>query len=136
MALEILTFKISKSILAQILMYLYYNSCNPNPTWQPIISLVLAFGLLRHYYCCGCKSVLEFLLLLLVGVNAFLVSIFWSDFYFSPYILFLPLLVPKPINIWYLSSYRYPINRKCWRGWRHSKIIIKKIYFDIKKLPR
>ena len=123
MALEILMFKISKSILAQILMYLYYNSCNPNPTWQPIISLVLALGLLRHYYCCGCKSVLEFLLLLLVGVNAFLVSIFWSDFYFSPYILFLPLLVPKPINAWHLSPYRYPTNGKNWDGKRNTLLV-------------
>ena len=40
------------------------------------------------------------------GVNALLVPIFWSDFYFSPYILFLPLLVTKPINAWHLSPYR------------------------------
>ena len=32
------------------------------------------------------------------GVNALLFPIFWSFFYFGPYILILPLLVPKPIN--------------------------------------
>ena len=32
------------------------------------------------------------------GVNAFLVLTFCTFFYFGPYILFLPLLIPKPIN--------------------------------------
>ena len=35
---------------------------------------------------------------LFFGVNALLLPIFWSFFYFGPYILILPLLVPKPIN--------------------------------------
>ena len=56
-------------------------------------------------------------------------------FHFGPYILILPLLVPKPINAWHLSPYRHPTNRKCWRDWWHNKIIIKKNNFGIKKLP-
>ena len=66
------------------------------------------------------------------GINALLVPTFWPDFYFSPYILFLSLLVPKPINAWHLSSYNHPTNKKCWHGWRHSKIITKKSILTLK----
>ena len=67
-----------------------------------------------------------------IGVNVLLVLIFWPDFYFSPYILFLLFLVSKPINAWYLIPYRHPTNRKCWCGWRYSKIIIKKSILTLK----
>ena len=43
-------------------------------------------------------------------------------FHFSPYILFLPLLVSKPINAWHLGHFRHSTNCKSWRGkQRHSK---------------
>ena len=67
-----------------------------------------------------------------IGVNVLLVLIFWPDFYFSPYILFLLFLVSKPINAWYLIPYRHPTNRKCWCGWRYSKIIIWKSILTLK----
>ena len=37
-------------------------------------------------------------------------------FHFGPYIFILPLLVPKPINVWHLSPYRHPTNWKSWCG--------------------
>ena len=37
-------------------------------------------------------------------------------FHFGPYILFLPLLAPKPINVWHLNHYRQPTNGKNWGG--------------------
>ena len=52
----------------------------------------------------GCSMNIEYALLYFscqvknLGVNALLVPTFWSHFYFGPYILFLPHLVPKPIN--------------------------------------
>ena len=61
-------------------------------------------------------------------------SLFWCKyifssyilyfFHFGPYILFLPLLVPKPINAWHLGPFRHPTNSKSWLGWRWNKKII------------
>ena len=45
-------------------------------------------------------------------VNALFVPIFWSHFYFGPYISILPLLVPNPINTCYFSPFRHSTNRK------------------------
>ena len=33
-------------------------------------------------------------------------------FHFDPYILFLPLSIPKPINAWHLGHFRHPTNSK------------------------
>ena len=66
------------------------------------------------------------------GVNALLVHIFWGHFYFGFYIFILPLLVPKPINVWHLSPYRHLTNRKSWRDWYYIKIIIKKSILTLK----
>ena len=55
-----------------------------------------------------------------VGVNALLVPTFWNHFYFGPYILFLPLLVPKPINTWHLGPFRHSTNGKSRRGKRNN----------------
>ena len=45
-------------------------------------------------------------------------------FHFGPYILFLPLLVPKPINAWHLDHFRHPTNDKSWHGSRWNEKII------------
>ena len=39
------------------------------------------------------------------SVNAFLVPIFWFFFHFNPYILILPLLVPKSINAFHFCPF-------------------------------
>ena len=39
------------------------------------------------------------------SVNAFLVPIFWFFFHFNPYILILPLLVPKSINSFHFDPF-------------------------------
>ena len=54
------------------------------------------------------------------GVNALLDSTFCTFFHFGPYILFLPLLVSKPINTWHLSPYRQPTKGKSWGGRRNT----------------
>ena len=45
-----------------------------------------------------------------IGVNALLVPTFCTFFYFGPFILILPFLVPKTINAPHLSPYRQPTN--------------------------
>ena len=48
--------------------------------------------------------------LFLLGVNALFIPTFWGHFYFGPYISILPLLVPNPINAYYFSPFRQPID--------------------------
>ena len=73
-----------------------------------------------HYLLLSCVS-------LLISIKKCIFNPYiLTFFHFDPYIFILRLLVPKPINAWYLSPYCYPSNRKCWHGRRHSKIIIKK----------
>ena len=47
---------------------------------------------------------------IILGVNAFLVSMFWLFFYFNSYILFFLFLVPKSINACYFCSFRQSTN--------------------------
>ena len=44
--------------------------------------------------------------------------------HFGPYILFLLLLVPKPINAWHLGPFRHLTHGKNWRDWREHVHIL------------
>ena len=54
------------------------------------------------------------------GEKPLLIPTFSGDSYFSPYILFLPLLVSILKNASCFGPFRYIRNGKSWRGQRHE----------------